>query len=69
MLRDVYARGKYRDVILPMTVIRRLDILLEPTKEAVLDLHAQLSASGVVDEMAAPALATVTGYPCENYFK
>ena len=36
-LRDVYVRGKYRDVILPMTVLRRLDSLLEPTKQAVLE--------------------------------
>ena len=36
-LRDVYVRGKYRDVILPMVVLRRLDSLLEPTKEAVMD--------------------------------
>ncbi|MFC5737735.1 type I restriction-modification system subunit M [Sinirhodobacter huangdaonensis] len=36
-LRDVYVRGKYRDVILPMVVLRRLDTLLEPTKDAVLD--------------------------------
>ncbi|MDX7999764.1 SAM-dependent DNA methyltransferase [Xenorhabdus sp. Reich] len=36
-LRDVYVRGKYRDVILPMVVLRRLDTLLEPTKKAVLD--------------------------------
>ena len=36
VLRDVYVRGKYRDVILPVTVIRRLDAILEPTKEAVL---------------------------------
>ena len=36
VLRDIYVRGKYRDVILPMTVIRRLDCLLEPTKAAVL---------------------------------
>lgn len=34
-LRDVYVRGKYRDVILPMVVLRRLDTLLEPTKQAV----------------------------------
>ena len=34
VLRDVYARGKYRDVILPMTVLRRLDAVLEPTKQA-----------------------------------
>ena len=36
-LRDVYVRGKYRDVILPMTVIRRLDAVLEDTKQQVLD--------------------------------
>ena len=36
-LRDVYVRGKYRDVILPMTVLRRLDSILEPTKQAVLE--------------------------------
>lgn len=36
-LRDVYSRGKYRDVILPMVVLRRLDALLEPTKDAVME--------------------------------
>ncbi len=36
-LRDVYVRGKYRDVILPMVVLRRIDALLEPTKEAVME--------------------------------
>jgi type I restriction enzyme M protein len=36
-LRDVYVSGKYRDVILPMVVLRRLDALLEPTKAAVLE--------------------------------
>ncbi|MGJ8530468.1 type I restriction-modification system subunit M, partial [Maritalea sp.] len=36
-LRDVYVRGKYRDVILPMVVLRRLDTLLEPTKDSVLE--------------------------------
>jgi type I restriction enzyme M protein len=36
-LRDVFEHGKYRDVILPMFVQRRLDCLLEPTKEAVLE--------------------------------
>ena len=39
VLRDVYVRGKYRDVILPMTVLRRLDAVLEPTKQAVLDMR------------------------------
>jgi type I restriction-modification system DNA methylase subunit len=38
VLRDLYVRGKYRDVILPMTVLRRLDAVLEPTKQAVLDM-------------------------------
>ena len=37
VLRDLYVRGKYRDVILPMTVLRRLDALFEPTTKAVLD--------------------------------
>lgn len=36
-LRDVYVRGKYRDVILPMVVLRRLDTLLEPSKAAVME--------------------------------
>jgi type I restriction enzyme M protein len=36
-LRDVYVRGKYRDVILPMVVLRRLDALLEPTKAKVME--------------------------------
>jgi type I restriction enzyme M protein len=43
VLRDIYKRGKYRDVILPMTVIRRLDAVLEPTKQAVLDMKANLA--------------------------
>jgi type I restriction-modification system DNA methylase subunit len=36
VLRDVYVRGKCRDVILPMVVVRRLDSVLEPTKDDVL---------------------------------
>ena len=47
VLRDVYVRGKYRDVILPMTVIRRLDAVLEPTKEAVLQVKAQLDEDSI----------------------
>ena len=53
VLRDVYVRGKYRDVILPMTVLRRLDAVLEPTKRAVLDMKASLDDIGVVDQKAA----------------
>ena len=47
-LRDVYVRGKYRDVILPMTVIRRLDAMLEETKENVLIMKQQLDAAHIV---------------------
>lgn len=53
VLRDVYVRGKYRDVILPMTVIRRLDAVLESTKEAVLKLNKQLDDAGVANKDAA----------------
>ena len=49
-LRDVYVRGKYRDVILPMTVIRRLDAVLEDTKEAVLDMKKKLDAAGIKNQ-------------------
>src|SRR5438034_3607117 len=50
VLRDVYVRGKYRDVILPMTVIRRLDALLEPTKQAVLDMKQTLDGAGITNQ-------------------
>ena len=50
VLRDVYVRGKYRDVILPMTVIRRLDAILEPTKKNVLDTKKTLDAAGVMNQ-------------------
>jgi len=53
VLRDLYVRGKYRDVILPMTVLRRLDAVLEPTKQAVLDLKASLDKAGIVHQDAA----------------
>ena len=53
VLRDVYVRGKYRDVILPMTVLRRLDAVLEPTKQAVLDMKEALDAAGVANQDAA----------------
>lgn len=53
VLRDVYVRGKYRDVILPMTVIRRLDAVLEPTKEAVLKMKAQLDTAIIANQHAA----------------
>jgi type I restriction enzyme M protein len=50
VLRDLYVRGKYRDVILPMTVLRRLDAVIEPTKQAVLDMKAALDQAGIVHQ-------------------
>jgi type I restriction enzyme M protein len=54
VLRDVYVRGKYRDVILPMTVVRRLDSVLEPTKADVLAMKTRLDANNVSSQ--GPAL-------------
>jgi type I restriction enzyme M protein len=53
VLRDVYVRGKYRDVILPMTVIRRLDVVLEPSKQEVLRVKKMLDDAGIVNQDAA----------------
>jgi type I restriction enzyme M protein len=50
VLRDLYVRGKYRDVILPMTVLRRLDAVLEESSEAVLDMKRALDKAGVVEQ-------------------
>ena len=58
-LRDVYVRGKYRDVILPMTVIRRLDAMLEETKPAVLVMKKQLDAAKIDNQW--PALCNAAG--------
>lgn len=49
-LRDIYTRGKYRDVILPMTVIRRLDAMLEDTKPEVLKMKKMLDDAGVTNQ-------------------
>ena len=53
VLRDLYVRGKYRDVILPMTVLRRLDAVLEGTKKAVLEMKAILDGEGIIEQDAA----------------
>lgn len=64
VLRDVYVRGKYRDVILPMTVIRRLDACLESTKQDVLKMSEQLDQAGVANKVG--ALSRAAG-PDANY--
>ena len=56
-LRDVYVRGKYRDVILPFTVLRRLDAVLETTKQEVLDRKKFLDAHNVAEQDGALRMA------------
>jgi type I restriction enzyme M protein len=67
VLRDVYVRGKYRDVILPMTVIRRLDVLLEPTKEKVLEMDQFLTENKIGDR--AEGLRKASGHTFYNTSK
>ena len=50
VLRDLYVRGKYRDVILPMTLLRRLDAVLEDRKQHVLQVKATLDELEIVDQ-------------------
>ncbi|MFT4927632.1 MAG: type I restriction enzyme M protein, partial [Phenylobacterium sp.] len=68
-LRDVYVRGKYRDVILPMVVLRRLDSLLEPSKEQVLKevkfQHEEMEATELEDL----PLTQASGYVFYNISK
>jgi len=64
VLRDVYTRGKYRDIVLPFTVLRRLDALLEPTKEQVFEMHQKLNELKIDNQ--APQLRKVSGFPFYN---
>lgn len=66
VLRDVFVRGKYRDIILPFTVLRRLDALLVPTKEKVLEANAFLIKQNIDDKKA---LENQSGYPFWNISK
>ena len=49
LIRDSFKRGKYQDVILPLTVLRRLDCVLAPTKAKVLRRQAELRGRGLED--------------------
>ena len=69
VLRDLYVRGKYRDVILPMTVLRRLDAVLEDTKQAVLDMKTLLDAAGVVEQDSALRQAAGQAFYNTSRFK
>ena len=63
VLRDVFLRGQYRDVILPMVVLRRIDALLEPTKVAVESKIKELENDGI--EVEDGDLTEVT---CLSYY-
>lgn len=63
VLRDIFVRGKYRDIILPFTVLRRLDALLVPTKDKVLEAAEFMKKEKIDDKSA---LKAVTKYPFWN---
>ena len=67
VLRDLFKRGKYPDVILPMCVIRRMDAVLEPTKRAVLDIKKVLDNAQITEQRA--ALANAAGQAFYNTSK
>jgi type I restriction enzyme M protein len=53
VLRDLFKRGKYPDVILPMCVIRRMDAVLEPSKQRVLETKKMLDEARITEQRAA----------------
>lgn len=56
-----FEKDEYNKIIMPMAVLRRLDILLEPTKEAVMGRKKALDAANISNQE--PVLFQVTGYP------
>ncbi|MBI4790488.1 MAG: SAM-dependent DNA methyltransferase [Chloroflexi bacterium] len=63
ILRDSFKRSKYQDVILPLTVLRRIDCVLQPSKEKVLLTNAKLK--GKLENLA-PQLRKASGYAFYN---
>jgi type I restriction enzyme M protein len=63
LIRDSFKRGKYQDVILPLTVLRRIDQVLAPTKEKVLVTHRRYE--GELEDPA-PLLRKAAGYAFYN---
>lgn len=61
-----FKKGDYQKVILPMMVLRRLDLLLEPTHEAVRTLRQQLNKAGIPEEAQEKIFLQTTGYPFCN---
>ena len=69
VLRDLYVRGKYRDVILPMTVLRRLDAVLEDTKQQVLDEKKKADELGIAQQNQDAMLRNASGQAFHNTSK
>ena len=69
VLRDLFKRGKYPDVILPMCVLRRLDAVLEPTKEAVLDAMKLMDDASITEQHAALCQAAGQAFYNKSPFK
>jgi len=69
VLRDLFKRGKYPDVILPMCVIRRMDAVLEPTKQAVLDTKKDLDDAGFTEQRDALCEAAGQAFYNTSKFK
>src|SRR5436190_2924166 len=69
VLRDLFRRGKYPDVILPMCVIRRMDAVLEPTKQAVLDTKKTLDEAGFTEQRVDLAAAAGQAFYNTSRFK
>jgi len=63
LIRDTFKRSKYQDIILPLTVLRRIDCVLEPTKQDVLEVNAKLK--GKLDNLA-PQLCKASGFAFYN---
>src|SRR5215510_11055246 len=69
VLRDLFKRGKYPDVILPMCVLRRLDAVLEPTKQDVLEAKKLMDDAGVTEQHGALCQAAGHGFYNKSPFK
>ncbi len=67
VLVHAFEKGKYKDIIMPMLVLRRIDVLLEPTKDKVLERKEQLDKFGVTNQDQ--PLCMASGFPFYNTSK
>jgi len=68
VLRDLFKRGKYPDIILPMCVTRRMDAVLDPTKQMVLDTKKMLDKARITEQRAALCDAAGRAFPTSRTF-